>query len=81
MKAAIERIALIRDQHGIAHARVCLMENGGACRSGQEPIWLFNCKDNSYSWTDTTVVPTVTHDMAKPEPGSIEAQLLAVACK
>jgi hypothetical protein len=80
MKAAIELIAMIRDQHGIAHARVCVIENGG-CRSGQEPVWIFNCRDHSYSWTDTTVVPTVTHDMVKSEPDSVEAQLLAIACK
>jgi hypothetical protein len=79
IKATIEAVSITRES-SFAHARVCLIENG-ACLSGHAPSWSFNCSNRSYSWIDMTVVPPVAHDMLKAEPGSIEDQLLAIACK
>ena len=77
--AIIDLKTVTRDRDGNAHARLCLIKDG-ACPKGYRMRWYFDCRDHSYSWVDTDVLPQFQHEMKRVEPGSVADQLAALAC-
>jgi hypothetical protein len=77
--AIIDLKTVTRDPSGNAHARLCLIKDG-TCPRGYRLRWYFNCRDHSYSWIDTDVLPQFPHEMKRVEPGSVADQLAALAC-
>ena len=79
VKATIDVGTIIHDADGNAHAQVCLTENG-VCTFGRTLRWFFNCRNHQYSFIDTTVLPTLPHEMSNAQPGSVADRLAAMAC-
>ena len=77
--AIIDLKTVTRDPDGNAHARLCLIKDG-ACPKGYRLRWYFNCRDHSYSWIDTDVLPQFKHEMKTVERGSVADQLAGLAC-
>jgi uncharacterized protein YecT (DUF1311 family) len=77
--AIIDLSTIAHDPDGNAHARLCIVENG-ACPVGYRQRWFFNCRDHSYSWIDTDVLPQFPHEMTRAERGSVADRLAALAC-
>jgi hypothetical protein len=77
--AIIDLRTVTRDPDGNAHARLCLIKDG-ACPKGYRLRWYFNCRDHSYSWIDTDVLPQFKHEMKTVERGSVADQLAGLVC-
>jgi hypothetical protein len=80
VSAIIDTRSVRHDADGNAHASTCLILHG-ACLKVFKQLWLYNCHDHTYSWIDTSILPSLPHKMDYAEPTSVADKLISIACR